>query len=123
MCPPQGPGTALLVEGRGSTSVPAAGPCPSQPGLRSRGQGSTAGPGHGSELLPGQPDTHAECLPLGTPQPPPPWPPPPPRLQGDFLDQAAELIIKQFKEVKKGDVYYIESKKKTPYFDEEEGGE
>lgn len=49
--------------------------------------------------------------------------PPPPRLQGDFLDQAAELIIKQFKEVKKGDVYYIESKKKTPYFDEEEGGE
>lgn len=44
-------------------------------------------------------------------------------VQGDFLDQAAELIIKQFKEVKKGDVYYIESKKKTPYFDEEEGGE
>lgn len=57
----------------------------------------------------------------GAAVPHPPCPPPAP--QGDFLDQAAELIIKQFKEVKKGDVFYIESKKKTPYFDEEEGGE
>ncbi|KAL4452457.1 hypothetical protein ABPG75_008119 [Micractinium tetrahymenae] len=43
-------------------------------------------------------------------------------VQGDFLDQAAELIVKQFKEVKKGDVFYIDSKKKTPYFGEEEEG-
>jgi hypothetical protein len=41
-------------------------------------------------------------------------------LQGDFLDQAAELIVKQFKEVGKGDVYVIESKKKQRYFDEED---
>lgn len=36
--------------------------------------------------------------------------------QGDFLDQAAELILKQFKEVKREDVYYIEGKKKERYF-------
>jgi density-regulated protein DRP1 len=38
--------------------------------------------------------------------------------QGDFLDQAAELIVKQWKEVKKSDVFYIDSKKKVPYWPE-----
>lgn len=42
--------------------------------------------------------------------------PPAPPLQGDFLDQAAELIVKQWKEVKKSDVFYIDSKKKVPYW-------
>jgi density-regulated protein len=37
-------------------------------------------------------------------------------IQGDCLDGVAELIVKQFKEVKKADVYYIESKKKERYF-------
>ncbi|PSC72312.1 translation machinery-associated 22 [Micractinium conductrix] len=41
-------------------------------------------------------------------------------VQGDFLDQAVELILKQFKEVKKGDIYHIESKKKQRYFDEDD---
>lgn len=36
--------------------------------------------------------------------------------QGDFLDQAVELILKQFKAVSKADIYMIESKKKVPYF-------
>ena len=39
--------------------------------------------------------------------------------QGDFVDQAVELILKQFKEVSKSDIYCIESKKKVPYFPEE----
>eukprot|EP00887_Chlorella_sp_A99_P003446 scaffold7.g3446.t1 len=33
--------------------------------------------------------------------------------QGDFLDQAVELILKQFKAVSKADIYMIESKKKV----------
>ncbi|EFN54758.1 hypothetical protein CHLNCDRAFT_134666 [Chlorella variabilis] len=40
-------------------------------------------------------------------------------VQGDCLDQAAELIIKQYKEVTKQDIYYIESKKKERYYDDE----
>jgi density-regulated protein len=40
-------------------------------------------------------------------------------VQGDVLDQMAELIVKQFKEVKRGDVYYIEGKKKERYFSDE----
>ena len=40
--------------------------------------------------------------------------------QGDFLDQAAELILKQFKSVQKSDVYFIEGKKKERYFDDDE---
>jgi hypothetical protein len=40
-------------------------------------------------------------------------------VQGDFLDQAVEVILKQFKEVKKSDIYYIADKKKQPYFDED----
>lgn len=40
-------------------------------------------------------------------------------VQGDFLDQAAELILKQYKEVKKGDIYYLESKKKLPFYGED----
>lgn len=40
--------------------------------------------------------------------------------QGDFLDQAAELILKQFKQVQKADVYFIEGKKKERYFDDDE---
>lgn len=39
--------------------------------------------------------------------------------QGDFLDQAVELILKQYKDIKKSDIYFIESKKKVPYFPEE----
>mmetsp|Transcript_3258 Transcript_3258/g.6536 ORF Transcript_3258/g.6536 Transcript_3258/m.6536 type:complete len:156 (+) Transcript_3258:94-561(+) len=39
--------------------------------------------------------------------------------QGDFLDQAVELILKQYKEVSKKDIYHVESKKKVPYFPEE----
>lgn len=56
-----------------------------------------------------------------------PWPTAPapatspcPTPQGDFLDQAAELIVKQWKEVKKSDVYYIDSKKKVPYWPDAE---
>lgn len=41
-----------------------------------------------------------------------------PPTQGDFLDQAAELILKQFSEVQRSDVYVIEAKKKVHYFDE-----
>lgn len=37
-------------------------------------------------------------------------------VQGDFLDQAAELIPKQFPDVQRSDVYVIEGKKKEPYF-------
>ena len=48
------------------------------------------------------------CLPPGPPCSP----------QGDFLDQAAELILKQFKEVGRGDVYAMEGKKKVPCFDD-----
>ena len=40
--------------------------------------------------------------------------------QGDFLDQAVELILKQFKQVKKKDVYYMEGKKKERYFDDDD---
>ena len=39
--------------------------------------------------------------------------------QGDFLDQAVEIILKQYKEVKKSDIYFIEAKKKQPYFPDE----
>lgn len=42
-------------------------------------------------------------------------------VQGDFLDQAVELILKQYKDtVKRSDVYYIEGKKKERYFDDDE---
>ncbi|GAB4818722.1 hypothetical protein N2152v2_005768 [Parachlorella kessleri] len=40
--------------------------------------------------------------------------------QGDFLDQAVEVILKQWKEVKKCDIYFIADKKKQQYFDGEE---
>jgi density-regulated protein len=40
--------------------------------------------------------------------------------QGDFLDQAVDLILKQYKEVGKKDIYKLESKKKVPYFAGEE---
>lgn len=39
--------------------------------------------------------------------------------QGDFLDQAVDIILKQYKEVKKSDIYFIEAKKKQPYFPDE----
>jgi hypothetical protein len=44
--------------------------------------------------------------------------PPPACPQGDCLDGAAELIVKQYKEVKRSDIYYIESKKKERYFED-----
>lgn len=40
--------------------------------------------------------------------------------QGDFVDPAVELILKQFKSVKKSDLALVENKKKSPYFDEED---
>lgn len=40
--------------------------------------------------------------------------------QGDCLEGVAELIVKQYKEVKKADVFYIDNKKKVPYFDAED---
>ena len=43
-------------------------------------------------------------------------------VQGDFLEKAAELIVKQYgKEhgIAKGDIYHIDNKKKEPYFDSE----
>lgn len=45
----------------------------------------------------------------------------PPLLQGDFLDQAVELVLKTYKEVKKQDIYVIENKKRVKYFDKDEG--
>ena len=52
-------------------------------------------------------------------------PPAPPactaNVQGDCLDGAAELIVKQYKEVKRSDIYYIESKKKERYFGDDGG--
>ena len=45
-------------------------------------------------------------------------------VQGDFLDQAVELILKQYKDtVKRSDVYYIEGKKKERYFDDDDTGD
>jgi density-regulated protein DRP1 len=41
-------------------------------------------------------------------------------VQGDFLDQAVELILKQFKEVGKPNIFYLDGKKKEPYFPEDE---
>jgi len=45
-------------------------------------------------------------------------------MQGDFLRQCAELIIKNYGEqVRKADVYFLEGKTKTPFWPEEvEGG-
>lgn len=37
-------------------------------------------------------------------------------LQGDCLEGAAELIVKQWKEVKRSDVFYMDQKKKVPYW-------
>lgn len=42
-------------------------------------------------------------------------------MQGDCLEQAAELIVKQYKDkVAKSDIYVMESKKKERYFDDDE---
>lgn len=42
-------------------------------------------------------------------------------VQGDFLEKAAELIIKQYKDkgITKKDIYMIDNKKKVPFFGEE----
>lgn len=37
-------------------------------------------------------------------------------LQGDFLDQAVDVILKQFKQIKKSDIFCVVDKKKVPYF-------
>ncbi len=44
-------------------------------------------------------------------------------VQGDFLEKAADLIIKQYKDkgITKKDIYFIDNKKKVPFFDEEDG--
>ena len=63
--------------------------------------------------FPCRPWSHCSC-PLLPPAPAAPVSAP---LQGDFLDQAAELIVKQYKEVQKGDVFYIDAKKKQRFFD------
>ncbi len=41
-------------------------------------------------------------------------------VQGDFLEKAAEFVLKQFSKdgVKKGDIYVIQNKKKEAFFDE-----
>ena len=41
-------------------------------------------------------------------------------VQGDFLDKAAEFVLKQFSKdgVKKSDIYVIQNKKKEAFFDE-----
>ena len=39
--------------------------------------------------------------------------------QGDFLDKAVDVILKQYKEVSKKDIYKLENKKKVLYFAEE----
>lgn len=36
--------------------------------------------------------------------------------QGDFLDQAVDVILKQFKQVERGSIYFIDNKKKEKYF-------
>ena len=43
--------------------------------------------------------------------------------QGDCLDPAVELILKQFKTIKKSNIAMIEGKKKVPYFDDEDDEE
>lgn len=40
-------------------------------------------------------------------------------VQGDVLDQMAELIVKQFKQINKSDVFYMEGKKRERYFPDE----
>ncbi|KDD77027.1 hypothetical protein H632_c37p3 [Helicosporidium sp. ATCC 50920] len=37
-------------------------------------------------------------------------------VQGDFLDQAVDVILKQFKQVERGSIYFIDNKKKEKYF-------
>ena len=44
-------------------------------------------------------------------------------IQGDCLEPLAELIIKLYgesNEIAKKDIYYMEGKTKTPYFDEDD---
>lgn len=41
-------------------------------------------------------------------------------VQGDHLDAAVELILKQYKEVEKKYVYYVDNKKKIKYFDSDD---
>ena len=43
-------------------------------------------------------------------------------VQGDFLDKAAELIVKTYadKGVAKKRVYFVDNKKKTHYFDNDD---
>jgi density-regulated protein len=44
-------------------------------------------------------------------------------MQGDFLRQCAELIVKNYAaQVRKADVYFLEGKSKTPFWPEEAGG-
>lgn len=44
-------------------------------------------------------------------------------VQGDFLDKAADLIAKQYAEkgIAKKRIYFIDNKKKTHYFDADDG--
>eukprot|EP00884_Botryococcus_braunii_P003284 jgi/Botrbrau1/12957/Bobra.154_2s0017.1 len=44
-------------------------------------------------------------------------------VQGDFLEKAADLIVKQYKDkgIVKKDIYMIDNKKKVPFYDEEDG--
>jgi len=45
-------------------------------------------------------------------------------MQGDFLRQCAELVLKTYGgAVAKGDVYFVEGKSKVPFYPEEAGGE
>jgi hypothetical protein len=45
-------------------------------------------------------------------------------LQGEFVDKLAELVIKTYgssNKISKSDVYFIQDKRKVPFFDEESG--
>lgn len=42
-------------------------------------------------------------------------------MQGDFVDKAAELIVKTYKDkgIEKKHIYVVADKKKMPYFDDD----
>lgn len=47
-------------------------------------------------------------------------------MQGDFLHQLPDLILKNYgksNSIAKEDIYYVEEKKKKPYYDDESGSE
>lgn len=46
--------------------------------------------------------------------------------QGEFVDKLAELVVKTYggsHSISKGDIYFIQDKRKLPYFDEDSEGD